>query len=152
MVHHQLMSPVRNPNFSRVQIKQSDRQTTICIIPPSKHFIFTFGKGKRHHKLKSIGTDPLKILLACAFKTFLAQDRIILPVLLEWEDTCSMLSGDIKESWLEGCLKWSPKLHIIDWMFGASAILHRCHSHFFLLSPMTMILVTRICFWVDGDH
>ncbi len=63
-----------------------------------------FGKGKWQYELKSIHTDPLKLLLACAWTTFLAGDRVIFPVLPEWEYVHSMGFSALKEFWLQECL------------------------------------------------
>ena len=102
--------------------------------PPHAEFLLQknlfpyLGKAKR--ELNSIGMDPLKLLLASAFKIFLVGDRNILTMLLEWEDDCSMLSGDIKESWLQVCLKRFPELYVVKAKYGASACAFRFKSYF----------------------
>ena len=67
---------------------------------PSKRFYLHFGKGKRQSELKSIPTDPLKLVLACVFNTFIGGDRVILPMMLEWKNNYPMSSSDLKEFWL----------------------------------------------------
>ena len=83
-------NPEKTDFFIEFQIKQPDGPPTDCKILPPKYLISIFRKDKRQHELKSIGTDPLKLLLACAFKTFFAVDRVILSVLLECEDDCAI--------------------------------------------------------------
>ena len=104
------VAPLVNVNWGKTdlfiefQIKQPDGPPIDCKILPPKYFISIFGKSKRQREVKSIGMNPLKLLLACAFKTFSAGDRVILPVLLECEDDRTISSGDMKEMWLQGCL------------------------------------------------
>ena len=127
------VNPEKTDFFIEFQIEHPDGLSTDCKILPPKYLISIFGKGRRQHELKSIGTDPLKLLLACAFKTFFEADRVIVPVLLEFEDDRAILPGDMKESWLQGCLKWFPNLQHNKGKFGACAIVHTGSSPVFVV-------------------
>ena len=72
---------------------------TTCRVLPPKDLISILGKNKRQHELKSISMDPLKLLLVYVFTTFLEGDRVILPVILEWEADRSSTYCDLKELW-----------------------------------------------------
>ena len=126
-------NPEKTDFYIEFQIEQPDGPPTHCKILPPKYILSIFGAGKRQHELRPIGTDPLKLLLACAFKTFFAADRIILPVLLECEDNRVMPSGDMKELWLQGCLKWFPNLQHNKGKFAACAIVRTGLSPVFVV-------------------
>ncbi len=95
--------------FIEFGIQQPDGSYTKCSIFPPKDLISMFGKGKRQSELNSICSDPLKLLLVCAFNTFLGGDRLILPMILEWKNNSSVSSSDLKKLWYEECIKWFPK-------------------------------------------
>lgn len=127
-------NPEKTDFFIEFQIEQPDGgPPTECQILPPKFFISIFGIGRKQNEVRSIGTDPLKLLLACAFKTFVAADRIILPVLLECEANCAMPSGEIKELWLQDCLKWFPNLQNNKGKYAACAIVHTGSSPVFVV-------------------
>ena len=110
--------------FHWVWDSQPDGSFTKCRVLPPKDFSSNFGKGKRQSELKSIQTDPLKLLLAYAFNTFIGGDRVILPTILEWKNNPSMSPADLKESWLTECFKWFPKRDANKGKYGAAGIVH----------------------------
>ena len=113
-------------------IHQPDGSSIKCSILPPKDLISMFGKGKRQNEPKSISSDPLKLLLACAFHTFFGGDRLILPMILEWKTNSSVSSSDLKESWYEECMKWFPK-RTYKGKCAAAGIVHNGATPVFVL-------------------
>ena len=105
-------------------IQQPDGSFTRCRVLSFKDLISIFGKGKKPSEPKLILSDPLKLLLACAFSTFLEGDRVILPILLEWKGNSSMSPADLKQLWLTECLRWFPTRDTYKGKYAAAGIVH----------------------------
>ena len=110
--------------FIEFGIQQPDGSFTRCSVLPFKDLMSIFGKGKKPSEPKSISSDPLKLLVACAFSTFLQGDRVILPILLEWKSNSSMSPADLKQSWLTECLRWFPNRDTYKGKYAAAGIVH----------------------------
>ena len=106
-----------------------------CEVLPPEHLLSMFGKvrdGIREDK--DMPMDPLRLLLACAYQVFsTAEDRFVIPVLLEWESkNCSGIS-DYKEKWLGECREWMGNCGIPKGGYVTTAILYLGSSPVFLI-------------------
>lgn len=92
--------------YIEFEIIQPDGEGLVCRILPPKDFMTVFGKGKRLSEPKYIPSDSLQMLVASAWKTFLNGDRVIVPVLLQWDSDGLMEEVEQKDNWLDQCRKW----------------------------------------------
>ena len=66
------------------------------------------------------------------FLYFFGEDRLILPMILEWKTNSSVSSSDLKESWYEEWMKWFPK-RTYKGKCAAAGIVHNGSTPVFVL-------------------
>ena len=118
--------PLKSDVFVGFELNPQFGTPKCCEVLPPEHLLSMFGKvrdGIREDK--DMPMDPLRVLLACAYQVFsTAEDRFVIPVLLEWESkNCSGIS-DYKEKWLGECHEWMGDCGIPKGGYVTAAILY----------------------------